>query len=772
MEEMTTNLFPQEIYVKKRNGRGTELLDLDKIHAMVDAACDGLSRVSPSLIEIQSQLQIYNGITTEDIQGTLIRSAADLISLDTPNYQYAAARLLLFSLRKSIYHKMWDSWSLQEQIQYGIDHGVYDPLILTYYTPEEFEILNNYIDHDRDFLLTYAAMRQVYDKYLVQDRSTGKVYETPQFCYMLISATTFHKYPKETRLNYVKAYYDAISKHYINLPTPNIAGVRTPRRQYASCVLIETADDLDSIFTSATAIGKYTSQRAGIGINAGRIRALGDKVRGGEVSHTGVIPFLKHFETAAKCTTQNGLRGGSATVHFPIWHKEIEDIIVLKNNKGTEDNRVRKLDYSIQLSSLFYQRFIDDEHITLFSPNDVPGLYDAFATEEFDTLYRAYEGDPDVPQVTVSARELFMNLIKERAETGRIYIMNMDHCNTHSSFLVSVFMSNLCQEITLPTKPLFDISDLMGEIALCILAAINVGKVRHLSELEKLCDLSVRALDELIDYQDYPIPCAETSTKSRRSLGIGVIGLAQYLAKHKVKYGDKAALPIVHELAEALQYYLLVASNNLAKEKGACSKFDETKYSQGFLPIDHYKKDVDGICPPNYKLDWEQLRKDISEFGLRNSTLSAQMPSESSSVVCNTTNGIEPPRDYISVKKSKKGTLKQVVPSYSSLKNDYTLLWEMDSMDGYLNIVSILQKFMDQSISANTSYNPTKYPNNEVPASVLVMDLLKAYKLGIKTLYYHNTHDSKGEEEIVETSLDKDILDLLDCDDSCDACAI
>lgn len=764
----------KEIYVKKRNGRGTEPLNLDKIHCMVDAACDGLSRVSPSQIEIQSQLQFYNGITTEDIQGTLIRSAADLISLETPNYQYAAARLLLFSLRKSIYHKMWDSWSLQEQIAYGIKHDVYDPEILTYYTPEEFEILNNYIDHDRDFLFTYAAMRQVYDKYLVQDRSAGKVFETPQFMYMLIAATTFHKYPKETRLNYVKAYYDAISKHYLNLPTPNLAGVRTKTRQYASCVLIETADDLESLFTSNTAIGKYTAQRAGIGINASRIRALGDKIRGGEIIHTGVIPFLKMMEATVRSCTQNGLRGGNATTHFPIWHKEIEDIIVLKNNKGTEDNRVRKLDYSIQLSSLFYQRFIDDSHITLFSPNDVPGLYDAFATPEFDALYQAYEGDPDVPQVRVSARDLFMNLMKERAETGRIYIMNMDHCNTHSSFLVSVFMSNLCQEITLPTKPLFDIHDLEGEIALCILAAINAGKVRHLDELKPLCDLSVRALDELIDYQNYPIACAEISTKARRSLGIGIIGLAQYLAKHKVKYGDKEALPLAHELAEAMQYYLLVASNNLAKEKGACSKFNETKYSQGLLPIDHYKKDLDQVCPPKYKLDWEQLRADILEHGLRNSTLSAQMPSESSSVVCNTTNGIEPPRDYISVKKSKKGTLKQVVPSYSTLKNDYTLLWEMESMEGYLNIVGVLQKFTDQSLSANTSYNPMHYPNNEVPASVLMMDLLRAYQLGIKTLYYHNTHDSKGEDEVapVESGLDKDVLDLLDCDDSCDACTI
>ena len=762
----------EKIYVRKRNGRQTEPLDLNKIHVMVEEACKGLGNVSASQVEMQSELSFYDGITTADIQQTLIRSASDLISLDNPNYQFVAARLLLFSLRKSIFGRMYDMPSLSEQIQFGINKGVYDPAILDYYTFEEIVQLDTMIDHERDMKFTYAGLRQVYDKYLCQDRSTGEMFETPQFMYIMIAATIFHAYPKETRLSYVKKYYDAISRHLINIPTPIMAGVRTPIRQFASCVLVESDDSLDSIFASDMAIGYYTSQRAGIGINAGRIRALGSKIRDGEVQHTGVIPFLKKFEATVRCCTQNGVRGGSATVHFPIWHDEIRDILVLKNNKGTEDNRVRRLDYSIQLSKLFYERFINDEHITLFSPHNVPGLYDAFGQEGFDELYKAYEGDPDVPQTAISARELFFELMKERAETGRIYIMNIDHCNTHSSFNVPVHMSNLCQEITLPTKPLNHIDDEKGEISLCILSAINIGKMRQISDLEGLCDVSVRALDELIDYQGYPVKAAERATKARRSLGVGVIGLAHFLAKCGHKYSDEGALTETHKMAEALQYYLLEASCKLAEEKGACDDFIETKYYKGLLPIDHYKKEVDDVVSPVYEMDWEGLRERIKQHGLRNSTLTAQMPSESSSVVCNATNGIEPPRDYLSIKKSKKGTLKQIVPSYTSLKNNYTLLWDMENMDGYLNIMAVLQKFMDQSISTNTSYNPQHYENSEVPASVLLGDLLKSYSLGIKTLYYQNTYDGKGDEEIIETKDEFSVENMLKSDDTCESCTI
>ena len=762
----------KDISVKKRNGRGTEPLDLNKIHVMVEEACKDISGVSASQVEMNAELALYNGITTSDIQENLIRSASDLISLDNPNYQFVAARLLLFSLRKSIYHRLHDQPSLIDQINYGITKGVYDDAILNYYTEEEISTLDGFIDHDRDLKFTYAGLRQVFDKYLVQDRSSGKVYETPQFMYMLIAMTIFHAYPQETRLSYVKRYYEAISKHLINIPTPIMSGVRTPIRQYASCVLVESDDSLDSIFASDMAIGYYTSQRAGIGINAGRIRALGSRIRDGEVQHTGVIPFLKKFEATVRCCTQNGVRGGSATVHFPIWHKEIEDILVLKNNKGTEDNRVRKLDYSIQISKIFYERFISGGDITLFSPHDVPGLYNSFGTDSFDDLYIRYESDETIEKKTIPAQELFLALVKERAETGRIYIMNIDHCNTHSSFNVPVYMSNLCQEITLPTKPLNHIDDEDGEIALCILSAINVGKIRQLGDLEELCNLSVRALDELIDFQGYPIKAAEKATKARRSLGIGFIGLAHYLAKHGEHYNDTTALKLVHELTEAFQYNLLKASSTLASEKGACDKYNETKYSNKLLPIDHYKKDIDSLYEPEYKCDWESLRQLINENGLRNSTLSAQMPSESSSVVCNATNGIEPPRNYLSIKKSKKGTLKQIVPSYSSLKNNYTLLWDMESMDGYLNIMAVIQKFFDQSISTNTSYNPQHYDNSEVPASVLIGDLLKSYSLGIKTLYYQNTYDGKGDEEITEQEIKEELEELLSLTDDCDSCKL
>ena len=764
--------------VNKRNG-SIEPLNLEKIHKMVELACDGLAGVSSSQVEINSGLQFYDGISTKEIQEILIRSASDLIDLDAPNYQYVAARLLLFSLRKQLYGVQFDHPTLFEHINKCVELEVYDGEVLHKYTQEEIDGLGEYLDHERDFLFTYAGLRQVTDKYLVQDRSTGEIYETPQFMYMMIAITIFQNYSQENRITYIKKYYDAISRHKINIPTPIMAGVRTPIRQFASCVLVDIDDTLDSIFSSDMAIGKYVAQRAGIGINAGRIRGINSKIRGGEVQHTGVVPFLKKFEATVRCCTQNGIRGGSATVHFPIWHQEIQDILVLKNNKGTEDNRVRKLDYSIQLSALFYQRFIDNENISLFSPHDVPGLYDAFGTESFDELYERYEGQTEIPRTNVSAQELFLNLLKERAETGRIYIMNIDHCNTHSSFKDPVRMSNLCQEITLPTEPIDHIDDEMGEIALCILSAINVGRLNKLDDLEELCDLSVRGLEELIDYQKYPVAAAESATKTRRSLGIGFIGLAHYLARQGVAYEDPNAWQLVHNLTEAFQYYLLKASNQIAKEKGACGNFSRTKYADGVLPIDTYKKDVDDIVPNNLNYDWDSLRDDIKEFGLRHSTLSAQMPSESSSVVSNATNGIEPPRDYLSIKKSKKGPLKQIVPSYGSLKNNYTLLWEMKGNKGYINVVAVMQKFFDQAISGNWSYNPADYPDNDVPVSVMAQDLLTTYKYGWKTSYYQNTNDMKSDEieEPINLSQPKSnveclLAELETAEEDCEACAI
>ena len=764
-------MTPTEIKVIKRDGETTSL-KLEKVHKMVEHACEGLAGVSESAVEINSGLQFFDGIETKDIQEILIRSANDLITLENPNYQYVAARLLLFGLRKSVYKGHPDKHpNLKEHVVSCVGKGVYDAEIVNKFNDEEWDKLNSYIDHDRDYLFTYAGIRQVTDKYLVQDRSTGEIYETPQFMYLMIAATLFQSDDKFYRLEYIKKYYDAISKHKINIPTPIMAGVRTPIRQFASCVLVDLDDTLDSIFSGDMAIGKYVAQRAGIGINAGRIRGINSKIRGGEVQHTGVVPFLKKLESTVRCCTQNGIRGGSATVHFPIWHQEIEDIIVLKNNKGTEDNRVRKLDYSIQLSKIFYERFIKNGTITLFSPHDVPGLYDAFGSDSFDELYTQYESDESIPKSTIGAQELILDLLKERAETGRIYLMNIDHCNSHSSFKDKVSMSNLCQEITLPTTPLEHIDDPNGEVALCILSAINVGKINKIEELDELCDLAVRGLDALIDYQQYPVVAAEQSTKNRRSLGVGFIGLAHYLAKNSAKYDSAKANDLVHKLTERFQFALLSASNAIAMEKGPCGYFGKTKYADGILPTDTYKKDVDEIISNDLLCDWEFLRKRIQQYGLRNSTLSAQMPSESSSVVSNATNGIEPPRDYLSIKKSKKGPLKQVVPSYGSLKNNYTLLWDMPDNKGYINIVAIMQKFFDQAISGNWSYNPENYPDNEVPVSEMAKDLLTTYKYGWKTSYYQNTYDSKKDGDDVD--VDNLINEILTTEEEiCDSCAV
>ena len=773
-------MSPDSINVKKRNGRGLEPLDIQKIHSMVHYACENLAGVSESQVEMNSGLQFYDGISTDEIQQILIKSASDLITLDKPNYQYVAARLLLFSLRKGLHHRLWEHPTLLEHAKKCIELGVYDKDILVWYTDQELEEMNMYIKHERDYLFSYAGLRQVVDKYLVQDRSTGEIFETPQFMYMMIAATLFRNYDIERRMDYVKKYYNAISQHLINIPTPVMAGVRTPLRQFASCVLVDTDDTLPSIFSSDMAIGRYVAQRAGIGINAGRIRGINSRIRGGEVQHTGVVPFLKKFEATVKCCTQNGVRGGSATVHFPIWHQEIEDIIVLKNNKGTEDNRVRKLDYSIQISELFYKRFIEDKEITLFSPHEVPGLYDAYGTPEFDEMYEKFERSTKIKKKKVKAQELFGAILKERAETGRIYIMNIDHTNSHSSFKDQVFMSNLCQEITLPTDPLQHI-DGTGEIALCILSAINLGAVKQKEELENLCDLSVRGLEELIDLQNYPVKAAEISTKARRSLGIGYIGLAHFMAKNKVKYDSKEGWHLLDEWTEAFQYYLLKASNTLAKEKGPCSKFDRTKYSDGILPIDTYKKDVDSIVKRKLSYDWTNLRKAIKTHGLRHSTLSAQMPSESSSVVCNETNGIEPPRDYLSVKKSKKGPLKQIVPGYPNLKNYYTLLWDMQGNEGYINVVAVMQKYFDQAISGNWSYNPEQYEGNQVPISVMARDLLTTYKMGWKTSYYQNTYDGKNDNDEPQHNIgdrDQELKTRAEFDtqeqydEYCEACAI
>lgn len=745
---MNSNLF-----VTKRNGE-KEAIDLEKIHKVIAWAAENLEDVSVSQVELKSHIQFYDGIKTEDIHETIIKSAADLISEESPDYQYLAARLAIFHLRKKAYGK-FEPPKLYEHVLNMVELGKYDEHLTQDYSKEEFEAMEGFIDHSRDLNFSYAAVKQLEGKYLVQNRVTGEIYESAQFLYMLVAACLFAKYDKATRLDYVKGFYNAISTFKISLPTPIMAGVRTPTRQFSSCVLIECGDSLDSINATSSSIVKYVSQRAGIGINAGRIRALGSAIRDGEAFHTGCIPFYKHFQTAVKSCSQGGVRGGAATLFYPLWHLEVESLLVLKNNRGVEENRVRHLDYGVQFNKLMYQRLIKGESITLFSPSDVPGLYDAFFEDQdkFEELYVKYEQDDSIRKKRIKALEIFSLFAQERASTGRIYLQNVDHCNTHSPFIAEqapIRQSNLCLEIALPTKPLKEVNDPDGEIALCTLSAFNLGAIGSLDELEGLADLAIRALDSLLDYQDYPVPAAHNATMGRRTLGIGVINYAYYLAKNGVFYSNGSANNLTHRTFEAIQYYLLKASNNLAKELGACPKFNETKLSQGILPIDTYKKEIDKVTAEPLHLDWEGLRESIKTHGVRNSTVSALMPSETSSQISNATNGIEPPRGLISIKASKDGILKQVVPEYKKLKDNYELLWNIPSNDGYLELVGIMQKFIDQTISANTNYDPARFEGGKVPVKQIIKDLLTAYKLGVKTLYYHNTRDGAADGQMEE----------------------
>lgn len=739
----------QDLMVTKRDGR-REQLDLEKIHRVVIWAAEGLDAVSPSEVELKAHLQFFEGMKTSDIHETLIKSSADLISEHAPDYQYLAARLAIFHLRKRAFGT-FEPPHLFAHVSSMVAENRYDEHLLADYSEAEWGELNDYLEHSRDMDFSYAAVKQLEGKYLVQNRVTGEVYESPQILYMLVSACLFSAYKKENRLSYVKRFYDACSQFKLSLPTPIMAGVRTPTRQFSSCVLIECGDSLDSINATASSIVKYVSQRAGIGINAGRIRAIGSPIRNGEAFHTGCIPFYKHFQTAVKSCSQGGVRGGAATLFYPLWHLEVESLLVLKNNRGVEENRVRHIDYGVQLNKLMYTRLIKGGDITLFSPHEVPGLYDAFFADqdEFERLYVQYENDPAIRKKRIKAVELFGLMAAERAQTGRIYIQNVDHCNTHSPFdpaVAPVKQSNLCLEIALPTKPMKDVNDPDGEIALCTLSAFNLGALENLDELENLSDLIVRALDSLLDYQDYPIEAARNATMNRRTLGVGVTNFAYYLAKNGVKYSDGSANGLVHRTFEAVQYYLLKASNELAKEQGACPKFNETTYAKGILPIDTYKREVDDFCDEPLAYFWETLREDIREFGLRNSTLTALMPCETSSQITNSTNGIEPPRGFVSVKASKDGVMKQVVPEFTRLKDQYELLWNIPDNSGYLQLVGIMQKFVDQAISANTNYDPAKFPGEKVPMKLLLQDLLGAYKNGVKTLYYHNTRDGATDQ--------------------------
>lgn len=774
------------ILVTKRDGQ-KEPLNIDKIHKVVFEACSGISGVSPSEVEIRSQLQFYPNIKTSDIQETLIKAAADLISEETPNYQYVAGRLINYHLRKEVYGQ-FEPWHLYKLVERNVALGFYEPELMNWYSKEEWHKLNSYVKHDRDENLTYAAMEQFRGKYLVQNRYTGEILETPQVCYILIAATLFSQYPKETRLKWVKEYYDAISEHWVSLPTPVMSGVRTPQRQFSSCVLIESDDSLDSINATTSAIVKYVSQKAGIGIGAGKIRAIGSPIRNGDATHTGVIPFYKMFQAAVRSCSQGGVRNGAATLYYPIWHLEVEDLLVLKNNKGTEDNRIRHMDYGVQFSKLFYERLIQDRDITLFSPNDVPGLYEAFFEdqEKFKTLYENAEKSAKIRKKTVKARDLFTSFMQERKDTGRIYLMNVDHANTHSSYIESmapVRMSNLCAEITLPTKPLNDLHDEEGRIALCTLSAINWGKIQKPEDFEVPCRLAVRGLDALLDYQKYPVKAAQKHTEEYRPLGIGIINFAYWLAKNDLSYSNPAALAKTDEFAEAWSYYLISASLELAKEKGPAKKMEHSKYAKGIVPIDTRKKEVDELVPHKERMPWQTLREELKKYGIRNTTLMAVMPAETSAQISNATNGVEPPRSYVSVKQSKHGVLKQVVPEFRKLKNKYELLWSQKSPEGYLKLMAILQKYIDQSISTNTSYNPEFYDEEKIPMSELLKHLLLCYKYGIKTLYYFNQYDGQGEIEVDDflknqkylnniDSLDQTHVVNNDADATCESCVI
>lgn len=755
------------IQVTKRDG-SKEPLDLAKFHKVAQNACEGLNGVSVSDLEIKTHIQFYNGIKSSDIQETLIKAAADLISEDAPNYQYVAGRLINYHLRKEVYGTYQPN-SLAAHYANVVQEGYYDDALDKAYSDDEWKEFARYIDHDRDNLLTYAAMEQFRGKYLIKNRVTGKFYETPQMAFMLIAMTLFQNYTKD-RIKWVKELYDAISTFDISLPTPIMAGVRSPQRQFSSCVLIETDDSLDSINATSSAIIKYVSQKAGIGIGAGRIRAIGSPIRNGDASHTGVIPFWKHFQTAVKSCSQGGVRGGAATLYYPLWHYEVEDLLVLKNNKGTEDNRIRHLDYGVQFNKVMYERLLSNGVITLFSPHDVPELYECFFTDvdKFRDLYERAERNPKLRKKQIPAVELFSSFVQERKDTGRIYLMNVDHANDHGSFIAEkapIKMSNLCCEITLPTKPLKDINDADAEISLCTLAAINWGKIKKPSDFEKPCTLAVRALDALLDYQSYPVTAAYLGTMARRPLGVGIINFAYWLARNDTNYSDPN-LDLIHEYAEAWSYYLIKASVDLAKQNAPCTKSNETKYHHGVLPIDTYKKDLDLIVEPKYTMNWEGLRADVLDYGIRNSTLMALMPSETSAQISNSTNGIEPPRALVSIKQSKDGVLKQVVPGIRTLKNKYELLWDQKSPEGYLKICAVLQKFIDQAISVNTSYNPANYPENKIPLSDMIGHLLLHYKYGGKTLYYFNTNDGAG--EIEDKPLSAGSVD----DEECESCKI
>lgn len=757
------------INVVKRNG-SKEPLDISKLSRVVSWACEDITGVSQSEIELNSQLRFYNNIKSTDIQETLIKASADLITEDTPNYQYVAGRLINYHIRKEVYNGHGIP-HIRDHIEKVVKTGYYTKELLeTGFTSEEFDTINSFIDHDRDFNIVYAGMEQFRNKYLIKNRNTGEFFETPQMAFILIAILLFKDYPKETRLSWIKKYYDAISTFDISLPTPVMAGLRTPDKQFSSCVLVETADNLDSIIATAGTIIKYVSKRAGIGIGAGALRAIGSPIRGGVATHTGDIAFYRLFQSAVKSCSQGGIRGGSATLYYPWWHYEVEDFLVLKNNKGTQDNRLRQMDYCIQFNKLAYERLISGGNISLFSPSDVPGLYEAFFADqdEFIRLYEKAERNTRIRKKTIPAITLFSSFIQERKDTGRVYLMNVDNVNDQGPFykkIAPIRMSNLCTEIDLPTVPQQSLDDQNAEVALCTLSGINWGKIKRPHDFALPCELAVRGLDSLLSYQNYEVAAAENATMKRRPLGIGPVNLAYFLAKNDMTYSDPD-LEKLQPFVEAWSYYLIKASNDLAKEFGRCPGSDETKYSTGWVPIDSRKPAIDELVVHDLTLDWLTLRNSLANHGIRNSTLMAGFPAETSALVSNSTNGFEPIPALITSKQSKDGSLKQVAPEMKRLGKKYELKFDQQSPEGYLKICALFQKYMDQGISVNTTYNPVFYENEEIPLSILLKDVIFFYKYGGKQLYYLNQNDVSG--EIEAPLIDGDTED----DEFCEGCAL
>lgn len=730
------------LHVTKRDG-SSEINTPEKINRKLAAACEGIPGVSASMVAMKARIQMYNGMKTSKITDLLIESAINLVIGGNHGYQLVAGRLMMFDIRKQAYGAE-EAPKLYHHIKRLTEIKLYDKSILENYTEEEINQVEKYIDHSKDLHMSLNAVQQLSGKYLVKHRVTKKIYESPQMAFMVQGLAAAVDLPKSQRIAFARRHYEQTSSYDISMPTPIMAGLRTKLRQFSSCVKIDIGDSIPEIAAAKSATLLYVSQRAGLGINVGQMRGIGSIIDEGRAVHTGLVPFIRSFQNVIGSCSQGGIRKGSATLFFPAWHYEMESLIVLKNNKGVEENRARHLDYAVQLNGYLYNRLLTEGEITLFSPNDVPGLYDAFFADQkkFVELYQQYENDINIRKKSIPAESFFRIFGLERNNTGRIYVMNVDHCNTHSSFdesIAPIHQSNLCMEITLPTKPIQNTILDSGEIALCTLAGVNSGTIDKLEDLEERCYHTVELLDTLLDYQHYPVAAAEKSTKYRRPLGVGIINIAYYLAKNGVKYSDGSANKLIHQLMEAFQFYLLKASCRLAKERGPCPGFHETKYAKGLLPIDTYCKGLDAVYKTELLCDWEGLREDILTYGLRNSTLSALMPAETSASIANATNGFEPIRDLMTIKSNGDGMMIQVVPEAERLADQYETAYDMPSNKGYLTLVGIAQKFVDQAISANTYYAPERYENNMLPLQEVIDDMLYAHSIGVKTLYYQNT---------------------------------